>query len=155
MPSRCVRVQPTFLTLAREMRARARMLGLQCDRRHGGIVGRQTSCYGRLQNCLPIIGTSESSPMRKLVLTAVLAALWSMCAVTTEIKAAEIRVLSSNGMREAVVELAPQFERSTGHKVSIRYDTAAFLQRDIDRGESFDVAVMTRSQFDAVAKTGK
>ena len=93
--------------------------------------------------------------MRKLILTTAIAALWSLSAITAEIKAAEIKVLSSNGMREAVVELAPQFERSTGHKLSIRYDTAAFLQRDIDRGESFDVAVMTTSQFDAVAKTGK
>src|SRR5436190_20366746 len=55
--------------------------------------------------------------------------------------ATELKLLISNGMREAVHDLAPQFERATGHKLSIRYGTSAFLQRYMEAGESFDVTV--------------
>ena len=85
---------------------------------------------------------------------AAFACLAASCAAAP-VGAAELRILSSNGMREAVHELAPQFERSTGHKLSIRYDTAAFLERDLQRGENFDVVVLTTSSFDSVAKSGK
>ena len=69
--------------------------------------------------------------------------------------AAELKLLISNGMKEAVHDLAPQFERATGHKLSIRYGTAAFLQRDMEAGENFDVTVVPAPSIDAVAKAGK
>jgi molybdate transport system substrate-binding protein len=69
--------------------------------------------------------------------------------------AAELKLLISNGMKEAVHDLAPQFERATGHKLSIRYGTSAFLQRDMEAGESFDVTVVPTPSIDAVAKVGK
>jgi molybdate transport system substrate-binding protein len=69
--------------------------------------------------------------------------------------AAELKLLISNGMKEAVHDLAPQFERATNHKLSIRYGTAAFLQRDMDAGENFDVTVVPAPSIDAVAKAGK
>jgi molybdate transport system substrate-binding protein len=69
--------------------------------------------------------------------------------------AAELKLLISNGMKEAVHDLAPQFERATGHKLSIRYGTSAFLQRDMEAGENFDVTVVPAPSIDAVAKTGR
>ncbi len=69
--------------------------------------------------------------------------------------AAELKLLISNGVKEAVHDLAPQFERATGHKLSIRYGTSAFLQRDMETGESFDVTVVPAPSIDAVAKAGK
>jgi molybdate transport system substrate-binding protein len=69
--------------------------------------------------------------------------------------AAELKLLISNGMKEVVHDLAPQFERATGHKLSIRYGTSAFLQRDMEAGEIFDVTVVPAPSIDAVAKTGK
>jgi molybdate transport system substrate-binding protein len=69
--------------------------------------------------------------------------------------AAELKLLISNGMKEAVHDLAPQFERATGHKLSIRYGTSAFLQRDMEAGENFDVTVVPAPSIDAVAKVGK
>jgi len=69
--------------------------------------------------------------------------------------AAELKLLISNGMKEAVHDLAPQFERSTGHTLSIRYGTAAFLQRDMLAGENFDVTVVPAPSIDAVAKVDK
>jgi molybdate transport system substrate-binding protein len=72
-----------------------------------------------------------------------------------DVNAAELKLLISNGMKEAVHDLAPRFERATGHKLSIRYDTSAFLQRDMVSGESFDVTVVPAPSVDAVTKANK
>ena len=70
-------------------------------------------------------------------------------------QAAEIRVLSTNGVRSALVELLPQFERTTGHKVSIDYDTANILFGRVKEGESADLAILTRPIIDDLIKQGK
>src|SRR5215813_6482327 len=69
--------------------------------------------------------------------------------------AAELKLLISNGMKEAVHDLGPQFERATGHRLSVRYGTSAFLQRDMEAGEIFDVTVVPAPSIDAAAKAGK
>jgi molybdate transport system substrate-binding protein len=56
--------------------------------------------------------------------------------------AAEIRVISNPGMKSVFEELAPQFERMTGHRVLIQYGLMAQLKAPIDAGE-FDVAIST------------
>ena len=51
-------------------------------------------------------------------------------------QAAEIRLLSSNGVHSVMVEMVPAFERATGHKVSVDYYTAnQVLDQDQGRGE--------------------
>ena len=47
---------------------------------------------------------------------------------------AEIRVLSTNGVHSVILEMVPAFERATGHKVSIDYDTANLLLSRIKGG---------------------
>ena len=63
-------------------------------------------------------------------------------------QAAEIEVLSGNGAREAVRELAGRFERASGHKVALRFDVNAALRRRIVAGERFDVAVLNPPVLD-------
>ena len=53
----------------------------------------------------------------------------SVCA-----QAAEIKVLSGNGARAAVSELAAQFERASGHKVSIHFEVNPAVKRRIEAG---------------------
>jgi len=60
------------------------------------------------------------------------AALVTMASV----RAAEIKVLASNGVKEALHELAPAFERETGHKLVIGFGLAAALKRQIEAGEA-------------------
>src|SRR2546425_7096763 len=48
---------------------------------------------------------------------------------TTSISAAEIKVLASNGVKEALNELAPAFERATGNKLVISFGLATALKR--------------------------
>jgi molybdate transport system substrate-binding protein len=68
--------------------------------------------------------------------------------------AADVVLLASNGIREVLEEALPRFEQSTMHKVLVRYNVAAELRRKIEGGQTFDVAILTAGQLDAVMKSG-
>lgn len=74
---------------------------------------------------------------------------------TASIRAAEIKVLASNGVKAALEELAPAFERATGNKLVITFGLANVLKRQIDAGEAFDVAILPIAGVDDLAKQGK
>lgn len=57
--------------------------------------------------------------------------------------AAEIKVLSTIAVKAVMEELAPQFERTSGHQVSIEFGTSAVLKRQVDAGGRFDVFIVT------------
>lgn len=69
--------------------------------------------------------------------------------------AAEIKVISSIGMKAVLEELKPQFERASPHTLAITFGTAAPLKRQIESGETFDVAILTPPMIDDLAKQGK
>src|SRR5207249_7276117 len=83
-----------------------------------------------------------------------LAAIAAMLA-TTSASAAEIKVLASNGVKEALLELAPAFERATGNKLVISFGLAAALKRQIEAGEAFDLAILPAAGLNDLAKQGK
>ena len=56
---------------------------------------------------------------------------------------AEIKVLTAGAYKQVVLALVPAFEQQTGHKVSVDNGTAGELQKRIDGGEAFDVAVIS------------
>jgi len=70
-------------------------------------------------------------------------------------QAAEIRLLCSNGLREVMEVLAPQFERASGHKLIISFGLAAAFKRQIDAGEAFDMTVLTPPLIDDLIKQGR
>lgn len=69
--------------------------------------------------------------------------------------AAEIKVLCSNGVRSVMVELVPEFERTSGHKLAITYDSANNLAGRIKGGEIADLAILTGPTIDELTKQGK
>ena len=69
--------------------------------------------------------------------------------------AAEIQVLCSNGLKAVMEDLAPQFERATGHKVVVKFGLAAGFKQQIEAGARFDVAVLTPPLVDDLIKQGK
>lgn len=69
--------------------------------------------------------------------------------------AAEIKVLSGTGSRAVVEELARQFERASGHKLTIRFEGNADLKRKIEAGETFDVAILNPPVIDDLIRKGK
>jgi molybdate transport system substrate-binding protein len=66
----------------------------------------------------------------------------------------EIRVLSTHAALDVLNELGPKFERASGHRLSFGYDPAAAVKRQIENGAAFDVAIVTRPVFDALAEHG-
>jgi molybdate transport system substrate-binding protein len=73
----------------------------------------------------------------------------------TAARADEIRVLSSVGIKTVIEELAPQFERTTKHKVTMVFDLAGVLKTKIEGGEPFDVAILTAPLIDELVSKGK
>jgi len=69
--------------------------------------------------------------------------------------AAEIQVLCSNGLKAVMEDLAPQFEKATGHKVVVKFGLAAGFKQQIESGTAFDVAVLTPPMIDDLIKQGR
>jgi molybdate transport system substrate-binding protein len=65
-------------------------------------------------------------------------------------EAAQITVLSSNALREALVELIPQFEKATGHRVVVAWDGTLNIKKRIDSGEVADLVVLPAAEVDAL-----
>jgi len=85
-----------------------------------------------------------------IVATAASALLWSAAC-----NGAEIRVLSTQATEEAYKELAPQFERASGHKVSTIFTGTLDVQKRIAAGESYDLIIMAGPAIDDYVKAGK
>ena len=86
---------------------------------------------------------------------ALVAAAAVVLAQTFAAGAAEIRVLSAGGMRPVLDELAPQFERASGHKVALRFVGGAVLKQEVDAGAAFDVVIAQASVLEDFIKAGK
>jgi molybdate transport system substrate-binding protein len=78
-----------------------------------------------------------------------------MLANTPLLRAETITVLSSNGYKAVLRELAPQFEKATGHEVAISYSVSAELKKRIESGEPFDLVIVTPAQIDDLIATGR
>jgi molybdate transport system substrate-binding protein len=76
-------------------------------------------------------------------LAGLLIGLLSIASAAQPASAADIEVLTAGAMRGVLNELAPQFEKDTGHKVTLDNATAGVLAKRIEDGEAFDVAVIT------------
>ena len=87
-------------------------------------------------------------------ITVVLAAVLSLLFRDAAAQVAPIRVFASNGVKAVVEALQAEAERATGHLLAIQFDTSAALERSIDAGEPFDVAIVTTESMEALIKKG-
>lgn len=69
--------------------------------------------------------------------------------------AAEIKVLTAGAFKQVLLALVPEFEKQSGHKVTVDNGTAGTLKKRIEGGEAFDVAVITPVVVDDLALKGK
>ena len=67
----------------------------------------------------------------------------------------EIKVISSLATREAYLELAPQFERATGHKIATTWAGTVDIMKRMAAGESYDLVMISSSSLDDLIKQGK
>lgn len=68
---------------------------------------------------------------------------------------AKIQLFTTNSMRGALGEMVPQFERASGHAVSISYDPAKIMLERIRRGEKADAAMLSLPAITALEKEGR
>src|SRR5207302_5844116 len=68
--------------------------------------------------------------------------------------AVEIKVLSTQATEEAYRELVPQFEKTSGHKVTTIFTGTLDLQKRIAAGETYDLILMAGPAIDDFIKAG-
>ncbi len=61
--------------------------------------------------------------------------------------AAELKVLAGGSLRSVLTELGPQFERASGHKLAIHFDTTPNLIKLATSGDPFDMGVVPIDVF--------
>jgi molybdate transport system substrate-binding protein len=70
-----------------------------------------------------------------------------------KLQAAELKVLAGGSMTGVLNELGPQFERASGHKLVIHFDSTPNLIKQVTSGEPFDLGVVPVDLFkDAAAR---
>ena len=70
-----------------------------------------------------------------------------------DLRATELKILAGSSMTGSLNELGPQFERASGHKLTIHFDSTPNLIKQATSGEPFDLAVAPVDVFkDTAAK---
>jgi len=82
-------------------------------------------------------------------------ALTLLAGFYTGAAAAELKVLCASDLQPAMQELAPAFEKSSGNKLSIQYDTSENIEKKVAAEDPIDVAILTKSQVDKLVRVAK
>ena len=77
------------------------------------------------------------------------------CAIAVTVNAAEIKVFSTPAATAALKAAVPDFERATGHKVTIDFLNIAGTRGRINAGEPFDIAIVSPKAVDDLEQQGK
>lgn len=79
-----------------------------------------------------------------------------MCvAVASNAAAQSLTILSSNATKALIQELGPQYEKSSGQKLTLIFANSADLKGRIEKGVAFDVAVLSAPTIAELIKTSK
>jgi molybdate transport system substrate-binding protein len=80
------------------------------------------------------------------------------CFVSTGVRiasAAEIKFLCAAALVPAIPGLVVEFEKTSGHTVTVTYATVGALTDRLQKGEAADVAIVSGPQIDELQKSGK
>jgi molybdate transport system substrate-binding protein len=67
----------------------------------------------------------------------------------------ELRLLSAASMQTVFKEIIGDFERSSGHKVSLRYSTMGAITERVKAGEQADLVISSPASISALVASGK
>jgi molybdate transport system substrate-binding protein len=81
-------------------------------------------------------------------------ALFGITAGSTA-RAAEIKLLCAVALQSGMIALIPDFEKSSGHKVTITYGTVGAVADRIQKGEAADIAISSGPLIDQLQAQGK
>jgi molybdate transport system substrate-binding protein len=85
-----------------------------------------------------------------------LAAGFAAVVLTAQIAAAaEIKVYSTIGVKSALEDLAPKFEKATGNKLNITWGLISGFVKKAQEGDVPDVLIVSRPGIDSLTKDGK
>jgi len=76
-------------------------------------------------------------------------------AFAVPLQAAEITVLAGMGIISGVRDLAPAYEKLTGHTVVVRFEQTAAMNEKINSGAQADIAALQPEQIDILIQQGK
>jgi molybdate transport system substrate-binding protein len=92
--------------------------------------------------------------MKQIFITTALA-LSVSTGTLSSVLAADLTVLASNGVKAAVTELVPQFEKETGHKLHFVWGASNLLAKQVEGGEAFDIVILTPTLIKGLIQQGK
>jgi molybdate transport system substrate-binding protein len=78
-----------------------------------------------------------------------------MSLLPSSTQAAELKVFCTQALRTSLLELAPRFEKATGHKVTLDVAPSGQLVKRVRSGESADVLIANAPNIDELSKDGK
>jgi molybdate transport system substrate-binding protein len=81
-------------------------------------------------------------------------ALFGITAGSTA-RAAEIKLLCAVALQPGFIALIPDFEKSSGHKVTIAYGTAGAVADRVQKGEAADIVISSGPLIDQLQAQGK
>jgi molybdate transport system substrate-binding protein len=73
----------------------------------------------------------------------------------TVARAAEMKVLCAVALHPAIDALMPDFEKSSGHKVTVAYGTAGAVADRVQKGEAADIVISSVPLIDQLQSQGK
>lgn len=92
--------------------------------------------------------------MRNAAMSMAMALALAIC-TTGGANADDVKVIASTAIKTALQEIAPQFEKASEYKLAITFGASARLQPELEKGEPFDLAILSTAVADALVKAGK
>jgi len=83
------------------------------------------------------------------------AAVAALLLTPTLTSAAELKVYSTIGVKSAIEDLAPKFEKATGNKLNISWGLISGFTKKAQEGDVPDVLIVSRASIDSLTKDGK
>ena len=101
--------------------------------------------------------TVETKVTRHYTLSTVIVLGLALFGITTgsTARAAEIKLLSASALHPAIDALIPDFEKSSGHKVTVAYGTAGAVADRVQKGEAADIVTSSVPMIDRLHTLGK
>ncbi len=77
-----------------------------------------------------------------------------LIAAGTPVSAAEVKVITSNALRAAYLELVPQYEKASGNTVNLIWSPAVDIPKRVEAGERADLVILPAAGVDELIKKG-
>jgi molybdate transport system substrate-binding protein len=128
-----------------------------------GLVAAVEKVHPDARKCPPaqaVLRKATGQTRKSLMGTGLIRALAAMLGASTLMfaetaRADEIRVMASNAIKEAYLELVPRFEQASRHKVVTSFVGSTDIMQRMKSGESTDLVILAANSVDELIELGK